>query len=294
MLFTDSAERVRRFPDQVRAIISPLSNMNALGTFAALLWRYRALCIELMRRDFRGQYAGQLLGAFWVLVHPLFLIGIYIFVFRVVLQVKLESSSQMPLDYTAYLLSGLVPWLAMQAMLARSTTILLSNANLVKQVVFPIEILPFFVVAVACVPELLGLLIIAIYTLCTYGTLPWTYFLIPILLLMQTALMGGISFLLSILTPFIRDLKDIITVFTVAGVYIIPAFYLPAWVPNTVRPLLSLNPFSHVVWAFQDVFYFGTIAHPHAWILLALGSVISLAVGYRVFSALKLHVPDLL
>ena len=48
----------------------------------------------------------------------------------------------MPLDYTTYLLSGLIPWMAFQESMAKGATVIVGNANLVKQVVFPVEVLP--------------------------------------------------------------------------------------------------------------------------------------------------------
>src|SRR5207245_987553 len=158
-------------------------------------------CMEMVRQDLSAQYAGQMLGLFWVLGHPLFLLGIYIFIFRFVFKVTVEITAAMPLNYTAYLLAGLVPWLSIQAALGRTTSVLLSSTNLVKQVVFPIEILPFVGVIVSFVPQLIGFLIIAAYTLAVSGVLSWTYTLLPVALLLQVVMMTGIGFFLAAITP---------------------------------------------------------------------------------------------
>jgi lipopolysaccharide transport system permease protein len=58
-------------------------------------------------------------------------------------------------------------------------------------------------------------------------------------------------------------------------------------VPSVFKPLLYANPFSYMIWCYQDVLYFGRFAHPFAWIVFMAFSMLSLYVGYRVFKKLK-------
>ncbi|MBM3523785.1 MAG: hypothetical protein FJX57_12565 [Alphaproteobacteria bacterium] len=67
----------------------------------------------------------------------------------------------------------------------------------------------------------------------------------------------------------------------------LPLFYLPAMVPAGFRPVLYLNPFSHLIWCYQDVFYFGRFEHPVSWLVTASISLVSLLAGVRIFSRLK-------
>ena len=68
--------------------------------------------------------------------------GVYLFIFGYVFRMKVGGTPEMPLDYTMYLLSGLIPWMAFQESMAKGATVIVGNANLVKQVVFPVEVLP--------------------------------------------------------------------------------------------------------------------------------------------------------
>jgi lipopolysaccharide transport system permease protein len=106
-------------------------------------------------------------------------------------------------------------------------------------------------------------------------------------LMLQTAAMTGIAMMLASLGVFVRDLKDVVQVLTLVGVYLVPVFYLPAMVPDTFRTLLYLNPFTYLIWCFQDVCYFGRIEHPIAWVVTPLLSVVFFAVGWRMFRRLK-------
>ena len=64
---------------------------------------------------------------------------------------------------------------------------------------------------------------------------------------------------------YFRDVKDFVQVFCIAGMYLMPVVYLPKMVPGVFRPLLNLNPFSYMVWCYQDACYFGRFEHPWAW-----------------------------
>ena len=82
--------------------------------------------------------------------------GVYIFVFAYVFGMRMGESSETSLDYTTYLLSGLIPWLTFADVLNRSCNSVTSNASLVKQILFPVEILPIKTVAAALVNQLVA------------------------------------------------------------------------------------------------------------------------------------------
>jgi lipopolysaccharide transport system permease protein len=262
---------------------SALVLRHGLGT----IWDHRGLCRELIRRDLAGQYAGQALGSFWIFGHPLFLLLIYIFVFVLVLKVKVPADASMPRDYTNYILAGIVPWLTISQALARAPMALLAQSNLVKQVIFPVEVLPPVSVIVSLVPMAVGVPSLAVYQILTDQGPPVTLLLAPIVLCGMFLFLTGLAYCLSAVTPFCRDLKDVVTVFITAGVYLIPAFYLPAWVPSLFEPIIILNPFSYPVLVCQDMLYYGRIEHPQAWLVFFATAVASFIFGYRLFYRLR-------
>jgi lipopolysaccharide transport system permease protein len=262
-------------------------NVPAFSELINLLFRHRELMVELARRDISDRYIGQALGVFWAVLHPLFLMAIYVFIFAFVFKVKIDDALGIPRDYTIYILSGLIPWMAFQDSMNKSCTAISGNAGLVKQVVFPIEVLPAKGVLSSFVTQFFSTGILILYTLFTTKLLPITYLLIPVLLLLQFLAMMGISYMLSAVGAYFKDIKDFVQLFGVAGMYAMPIFYLPGWVPELFKPVLYANPFSYLVWCYQDVFYFGEIAHPLAWGVNAVLSLIIFTVGYRFFRKVK-------
>lgn len=262
-------------------------HFGAIRAMLAHLLHHRRLTWEMAKRDVTEKYAGQALGTIWAVGHPLALMGVYIFMFAYVLKVKIGGTRDMPLDFTTYLLSGLIPWLAIQDAMSKGVNAVTGSANLVKQVVFPLEILPLKGIFASMLTQLIASALLIFYVLANYGTLPWTFALLPVVWLLEILFVGGICYILASIGAYFRDLKDFVQVFCVVGVYIMPTIYLPAWVPNKLRPLIYANPFSHVIWCFQDVCYFGRIEHPYAWVVFGVMSGGLFYVGYRTFHRLK-------
>ena len=269
------------------SMLSPSSHFLAMRRLVELLSRHRQLTWEMTKREVAERYAGQVLGSFWALCHPILLMGLYVFVFGYVFKTRLNSADPQSLDYTAYILSGLIPWITCQEIMNKGVTVIVSHANLVKQVVFPIEVLPVKGVLAAFLSQGISTVILIVYVLATRGSLPWTYALLPIVFTVQLVGMIGVSYVLSAVGVYFRDLKEVIAVFTSAGLFIIPALYIPSSIPQTFHFLLYLNPFSYMVWSYQDVAYFGRIEHPWAWIVFVALGILSFYGGFRIFNKLQ-------
>ena len=276
------------------AVLRARHHFAVMRDAVRLLFTHRELTWEMTKREITDRYAGQVLGTLWAIGHPLVLMGVYVFIFAFVFKMRLGGSAAMPRDYTVYLLSGLVPWLAIQESMSKSAVVMIGNANLVKQVVFPIEILPVKGILASMITQAIATVILMAYTLISHHSLPWTYSLVPILWFFQFVAVAGLCYFLASVSAYFRDMKDFVQVFCIVGMYAMPIFYLPGWVPDLLRPALYANPFSYLVWCYQDVFYYGRIEHPWAWPVFIFGAVLTFYMGYRVFRKLKTHIGSVL
>jgi len=266
--------------------LSPYRNTRALFNTLAQIYKYRELLRELVHRELSAAHARHGFGGIWVYLHPLTVAGTYLLVFGFVLGSKIAVTGEFPGDYPGYVLAGLVPWLMMQAAIVRGPNALISSANLVKQVVFPIEVLPVASVIAATIPHLPSLGLVMVYKLFV-GGLGWIVILLPAVFVTHFVLAIGLSFALAAVTPFFRDLRELVVVFTSVVMYLMPTVYLPDWMPQILRPMIYLNPFSYVIWVYQDVLFFGAFRHPYAWLVTMVFALLALGLGYRTFEKLK-------
>lgn len=260
---------------------------NALHEVTCLLIRNRHLTVEMARREISDRYSGQVFGVLWAFGHPLFLMVLYVFIFAFVFKTKLGGSYEMPLDYTTYILAGLVPWLAFQDSLIKTCSSITGNVGLVKQIIFPLEILPCKGVLASLVPQLVSMFVLIGYVVLTQNQIFYTCLLLPVVVFIQILTMLGVGFFLSAVGAYFKDMKDLVQLFALVSMYLMPVFYLPDMVPRYFKPVLYANPFSHLIWCYQDLIYFGRFAHPVSWVIAPLFGFLVFIFGYRVFRKLK-------
>lgn len=271
-----------------------VKGFRAFQLGVATLCRNRMLLLELTKREITDRHVGQILGLIWAVGHPLFLILVYVFLFGFVFKLRTSDIHAGEFGYTAYILAGLLPWLSFQEVLSRSTGVFTANKNLIKQVVFPIEVLPAKVVLAALTTQIISTLGMMVYLLVSCGTLPWTIVLLPTLWLGQAVAMTGVAFFLAPAGGYVRDLKEMVQMFCAVGIYLMPVVYLPQWVPQALQPLLYANPFSYMVWCYQDVCYHGRFEHPWAWPVFFGCAGLTFALGYSLFGRVKSYLGSIL
>lgn len=272
-------------------------HLDALWELVSLLTRHRQLTWEMTKREITDRYAGQVFGTLWAVGHPLVLMGLYVFVFGYIFPARVGKSYEMPRSITTYILAGMIPWLTFSEAMGKASTVIVGHTALVKQVVFPIEILPVKGVLASFLTQLIATIILLGYMAAAEHAWPVSLVLLPVLFFLQLLAMVGVSYVLASVGVYFRDLKDFVQVFVTAGLFLAPILYQPAQlarVPRAFRWLLYVNPFSHLVWCYQDVLYFGRLEHRASWVVVVALSTMALYVGYRIFGKLKIIFGDAL
>jgi lipopolysaccharide transport system permease protein len=265
------------------SVVNPLDNIQAFRELILILKRHRQLIIEMVKREINDRYAGQIFGYFWTFGHPLTLILLYSIVFGFIFRANVDG----PMNYVVFLLAGLIPWLTFQEVMGKATTLINNNANIVKQVIFPIEILPIKGVLAAVVTQVVLFVFMIIYILIT-GRVPLcTYLLVPIIILVQITGMIGASFILCAISPYFRDMKDFVQIFVTVSFFAMPMIYSPSSLPPIVKYVFYINPFSYMIWCYQDILFYGRFQHPWSWVVFSLISLLAFIFGYRLFRKLK-------
>jgi ABC-type polysaccharide/polyol phosphate export permease len=250
------------------------------------LFGYRALIQSLVARELKARYRGSVLGFFWSFVNPVLLLSIYTFVFTQVMPATRGLGIE---PYALFLFCGLLPWTWFSSSLLESSTVLIAGGNLIRKVLFPAEVLPIVTVLAALVHFCLGLLIVAaaitIFEVAVTATdLLW----LPVVVLVQLVFTLGLALLLSALTVHFRDMRDLLANVLTLWFFATPILYPIEVVDVRWRPLLELNPFTHLARAYQQVLFVeGPYQEwPHL-LALGAGAALVLFVGYAVFDRLR-------
>lgn len=262
-------------------------SVAALQDGIGLLRRHGRVILAMARGDLTGRYKGQWFGSAWVIIHPLAMTLLYLFLFGVVFAQRIGGTRELPLDYTTYMLAGLIPWLTFQTAMTTSVLSITVNGALVKQFLFPVEVLPIRDVVSSTVTWFIGVTATLVYVILSQRVALMTWLLLPLVFAIQLAAMIGVALILSSIAVFFRDIRDVVGLYCLVAMFLMPVVYLPGWVPAAFQPVLWLNPFTYMVWVYQDVIYFGRFEHPWAWPVFTGWSTLAFVAGFRLFSATK-------
>lgn len=275
------------------ALLDPRHHLAAYRDMVLLLQRRGALAWELTKHEISDRYAGQVFGTLWAIGHPLLMVAIYVLVFGRIFGGGAVVEPGRP-DQTTFLLAGLVPWVIMAELLGKACALVTGNAAMVKQLVFPVEVLPLKGAMASMISLAAALAFVLIYDVAANDGLIWSTAALPLIMTLQFLLMVGCCYILSAIAPFFRDLKDVITVFLGFALFISPALYYHANLPTFLKVAIALNPFSSMIWVYQDVLWYGEMTHPAAWAAFAVLALGSFSLGYRFFGHLKHGFAELL
>src|SRR4051794_39009008 len=173
-----------------------------------LLHRYAYPLIALTRRELARSYGRTTLGWGWMVLQPALLLGLYVAIFGFVLRVRVRPDSG-PGDFALYLMSGMLPYMALADGIHRASGALQENRGLLDQVVFPAEVIPFAAVLGSSFTEVIGLLILAVGAAALGQSVSLWLLALPLLLVLRIALTLGAGCFVSTLAVFIPDVREV-------------------------------------------------------------------------------------
>jgi lipopolysaccharide transport system permease protein len=250
------------------------------------LWANRSLIVQLIRREVTGRYKGSLFGLAWSVFTPIFMLLVYSFVFSEIFRSRWGQDGGEPgkMQFALILFVGIIILSIFSEVLNRSPTLILSNANYVKKVIFPLEILPIVAIGVAVFHGLISFFILLLAFLITNNNLHWTAILTPLILLPLIVLITGLSWMLASLGVFLRDVSQTIGSITTVLMFLSPVFYPITAVPERFRGLLMASPLTFVIEQSRNVLIWGK--QPD-WTGLALYFSISMLIAWIGFACFQ-------
>ncbi|MEA2174696.1 MAG: lipopolysaccharide transport system permease protein [Blastocatellia bacterium] len=257
-----------------------------------LPWRFD-LVLSLARRELAARYKGSVLGIIWAVLTPVVMIAIFTFIFAGLFRARFGASGS-GWDYALYLFCGLLPWTAFQESLQLSSTTIVSHANLVKRVVFPLETLPVAQSLAALGNQMFGTIALLAGTVLIRHELHVTMLWLPVLVLPQLLATLGAAWLLASLGVFLRDIVQGITLLLMAWMYLTPIIYPESIVPERFKPFINLNPFTPLVRSYRRIMLEGAAPDWSGLAYFTLFAIIIFIFGYWWFARTRKNFADVI
>ena len=244
------------------------------------IYEYRELLKTNVKKEIRGKYKKSFFGIIWSFLNPLLQLAVYAIIFPIILKVQQEN-------YVIFVCSALIPWTFFTTVVAQSSGIIIGNANIIKKVYFPREILPISVTTSAAINFLISTIIILAFVLFSGLGITWHIVFYPMVLLVQYILSLGISFILSSVTVYFRDLEHFVGIAIMLLFYATPIVYSIKTIESGYATILKLNPMAHIVEAYRSIFYYQDIPNLKYLGILFVISTVLCVIGYCIFKKLE-------
>ena len=251
------------------------------------LYRYRELFGSLFRRDLRAKYKGSVLGLAWSLAHPIVLMLVYLLVFSVMLKIQTTASYD---HYWLFLLAGLPVWVFFATSLQSASRSLLENANLIRKVRFPRQLLPLSMVATQLVGFAVMLAIVVGLSLVFVPEARDTVWLAIPLAALAVGLVAGLSLAVASLNAVYRDVEHLVAALLLPWFFLTPVLYSLETIPGVqdyprlIDVIHYGNPLTPAIEAVRDPLFFGRLPAAGDAVYLVVSAVLALALGAFVFS----------
>lgn len=233
--------------------------------------------MQLIKREIVGRYRGSFLGLLWSFINPILMLAIYTFIFGVVFKIRLDQETSAYYDdkfaFALLLFAGLIIFNLFSECISRAPTLILTNVNYVKKIIFPLEILPLVTLGSALFHAGISFLVLLGFLLIIDHSIHWTLIYVPIIVFPLLLLIMGLSWLLASIGVFVRDIGQFIGLVLTILLFMSPIFYPASALPESVRDYLFLNPLTFIIEQTRGVILFG---HLPDWIGLIIYYTIAL------------------
>jgi len=253
---------------------------SSLGAMLQSFIKNKALIYQMSKREVIGRYKGSAMGLLWSFFNPILMLLVYTFVFSVIFKARWPGVTN-NLEFAGILFAGLIIYSLFSECISRAPSLILSNVNYVKKVVFPLDILTWIAMGASLFHACISIVVLLSFMLLLNGTIHWTVIFFPFILFPLVCLTMGLSWLLASLGTYIRDIGQGIGIVVMAMMFLSPIFYPATAFPESYRILFYLNPLTFIIEQARAVLLWGELPD---WGGLGIYLIVSLCVAWLGFA----------
>ena len=230
------------------SVRAPVAAFREAGLALRRLWQSRRVMTAVVRLEFHKKYAGSVLGLLWHPLYALLLLGTYSFVYLVIFRARFSEFGSF--EYVLFIFSGMVPYLGFSDAVATATPSVKANLALLRNSVFPLELVPIRQLIVSMGGLLIGLAILLVM-LAGSGRIGWHLLYLPVPLTLLFVALAGLVWFTSAAAVIVPDVAYVINLLLLLFLFISPIGYPLSMVPHSARIWVLLNPLTYLVESFR-------------------------------------------
>jgi lipopolysaccharide transport system permease protein len=255
----------------------------------------RDLLLQFTKRELQLQHKGSRLGSLWNIISPLMMLALYLFIFGVIFNGKFGVlKNESFIDFALALFLGLNIYNIISESIISSPLIIVNQPNFVKKVVFPLEIIPISKITASLYNTLIGMCICVVLTPLGHGGLHLKVLIIPILIAPVVFTALGISWALSALGVFIRDINHVTNFLSAAIMYGSAIVYPTSRIPLRLYGILKFNPILTSIDESRRVLLWDSNINYTDIVFSYIISLIILYIGYYLFKKISPYFAEVL
>ena len=255
----------------------------------------RQLIMRMARRDIVARYRGSFGGMLWTVVTPVIMLLVYTFVFSVVFKARWGvDEDQSRSQFAIVLFAGLLMHGLLAEVLNAATGVVAANANYVKKVVFPLEVLPVIQLSVSLFQCFIGIGVLLIASMLFNASIPATAPLIILVLVPLSLLTLGLAWFLAALGVYVRDVTQITQVVTTILLFVSPVFFPVSAIPEAFQAPIRWNPLTFLIEQAREVLVWGNLPDFGGLFAYTGGALLLAWLGYAWFQATRKGFADVL
>lgn len=258
------------------------------------LVKNKSLILNLIEREVIARYKGSVLGLLWSFFNPIFMLGVYTFVFSSVFKMSWSAGSDSKTEFALILFAGLIVFNFFAECCNKAPMLIINNVNYVKKVIFPLETLSWVNIGSSLFHTLVSLTVWIFGYILINGWPHATVLLLPLVFLPLILFTVGISWMLAALGVYFRDIAQITALATNVLMFLSPIFYSIEALPEKYRFLIALNPLAQVISWTRDILYWGIVPNFSAYLTFLLISTLCAWIGFIWFQKTRKGFADVI
>lgn len=249
---------------------------------------------KLLVREIYSRYQGSMLGLTWSIINPLLMLGVYTIVFSEIFRIRWGGIDDNKVMFAIMVFSGMLVLSFFSEVLTKAPSLIIYNVNYVKKVVFPLNILSIVSVFTAVFQVIMNLIVLLIAVILVKGTLSLTALFLPIIIMPLIVLALGLSWAISAVGVYFRDVGELVAAVTTVLVFLSPVFYPMSAVPEGLQKYILLNPLTFIIQQIRLVIISGQTPSWTGLLLYTLVALLAALIGYCLFEKSKKGFADVL